>query len=141
MGGKSSKELGERLLEFPLSLSAPAEITAVQAVPQRHIGTMETTGRVRQLDYDKTVVGWVDSKGNAFRNDFNRTKVGHVDLVTGLVYQADYNKTLIGRVDENGSIFASSTVVHASLTDVVIGTISGPKESYAFAACAFLLFF
>lgn len=141
MGGKSSKELGERPLEFPLSLSAGAEIHAVQSVPPRHLGTVEVTGRVRQMDYDKTVVGWVDANGTAFRNDYNKTKVGRVDLATKLVYQADYNKTLIGRFDEHGSLFACATVVHSSLSDVEIGKISGPVDSYPFAACAFFLLF
>ena len=139
--GASSSKLGERPLEFPLSLSAPAEIIALQSVPQRHIGTMERSGRVLQMDYNKNIVGWVDAQGNAFRNDFNRTKVGRVDLVTKLIYQEDYNKTLIGRVDGNGSIFACSTVVHSSLTDVAIGMITGPEDSFPFAACAFLLLF
>ncbi len=139
--GASSAKLGERPLEFPLSLSAPAEIHALQSVPQRHMGTMEQSGRVRQLDYNKSVVGWVDAQGNAFRNDYKRTKVGRVDLATKMIYQEDYNKTLIGRVDETGSIFACSTVVHKSMTDVALGKITGPEESYAYAACAFLLLF
>ena len=139
MGSTSTKELGNRPLEFPLQLSSTAQIVALQSVPQRVLGTMEETGRVFQLDYNKTIVGWVDSQGNAFRNDYKRTKVGRVDLISREIYQEDFNKTLIGRVDENGLIFPCSSVVHDSLTGVAMGKIDGPKESYIFAACAFLL--
>jgi hypothetical protein len=139
--GNSSAKLGDRPQEFPLSLSGPADIIAVQSVPERHLGIMEESGRVRQMDYNKTIVGWVDAKGDAYRNDYNKTKMGWVDLNTRKIYQADYNKTLIGSVDEEGRIFASSSVVHQSGTNVVIGKINGPKESQVFAACAFLLLF
>jgi hypothetical protein len=141
MGNSSTKNLGERPQEFPLSLPGPADIIAVQSVPERHFGIMEETGRVRQMDYNKTVVGWVDAKGNAYRNDYNKTRVGWVDLNTRKIYQADYNKTQIGSVDEEGRIFASSSVVHQSGTNIVIGKIIGPKDSQVFAACAFFLLF
>lgn len=139
LGSSSAKKLGEHPLDLPLSLSSPVELVALQAVPQRHVATMEPSGRVYQMDYDKTVIGWVDAQGNAYRNDYNRTKVGRVDLSTRLIYQEDYHKTLIGRVDANGLIYACSTVVHQSLTDVAIGKINGEEDSFLFAACAFLL--
>ena len=141
LNSSSTKKLGERPLEFPLNLGAPLDIHAVQVVPPRHMGILETSGRVIQMDYDRNVVGWVDAKGNAFRNDYNRTKVGRVDVSTRLIYQEDFAKTLVGRVDENGNIFACKTVVHQSLTDVVIGKVSGVEDGYVFAACAFLLLF
>ena len=141
LSSSSAKKLGERPLENPLALPASLDIFALQAVPTRHIGSMEQSGRVFQMDYDKNVVGWVDSNGNAYRNDYPRTKVGRVDVVSRLIYQEDYAKTLVGRVDEEGNIYACSTVVHASLTDVALGRVSGPKEGYVFAACAFFLLF
>ena len=140
MGQKHSAEsLGNRPIEFPLGLTAEAKIYGLQAVPRRHMGTMEVTGRVFQLDYNKTVVGWVDSNGNAFRNDFNRMKVGHVDLNTRVIYQADYDKSVIGRVDAEGLIYLCSPGVHKSLESEAIGKIEGPDDSFVFAACAFLL--
>jgi hypothetical protein len=144
--GSSSAKLGDRPQEFPLSLSGSANIIALQAVPERHMGIMEETGRVRQMDYNKTVVGWVDAQGNAYRNDYNKTKVGWVDLNTRQVFQIGFNtsrsgKTEIGRVDEEGKIFASSSVVHQSGTNIAFGKINGPSDSYVFAACAFLLLF
>lgn len=103
------------------------------------MATMEPTGRVKQQDYNKTVMGWVDANGIAYRNDYNRMKVGHVDLQARMIYEANYAKTLVGRVDENGFIYACSTVVHESLTNVAIGRVEGPKEGQMFAACAFFL--
>ena len=142
MGGKSTKELGERPLEHPLALPGTTRIIALQSNPPRDMGVMEVTGRVYQNDYNKSVVGWVDAQGIAYRNDFNRTRVGHVDLSTGNIYQADYNKTLIGRVDrETGMVYFTGTVVHNSSTNTPTCKLEGPKESYYFAGCAFLCLF
>lgn len=102
---------------------------------------METSGRVYQLDYNKTVVGWVDAHGNAFRNDYNRTIVGRVDLQTRVVYQADYNNSVVGSVNENGLIFASANMVHSTLIGTPIGRIDGPPEGFAVGAAAFFLLF
>ena len=141
MGVKSSKELGERPIDLPLSLPATADIIALQRVPEFRLGTIEQTGRVRRNCAEKMVVGWVDANGIAFRNDFNKTKVGRVDLATGNIYQTNHSEKLVGRVDANGSIFPASTVVHASATGIALGKIVGPPESYSFAACAFFLLF
>jgi hypothetical protein len=89
LGSSSAARLGDRVQDFPLSLTAPANIIALQSVPKRHIGIIEETGRVRQMDYNKTVVGWVDSQGNAYRNDYNKTKVGWIDLNTRVIFRAD----------------------------------------------------
>lgn len=98
---------------------------------------IESSGRVRQNDFNCAVVGWVDGQGVAFRNDYNRTKVGHVDLATGIIYSADYNNTKLGSVDGSGQIFFSDSVVHQSATNAPIGQIRGEVGSYKHAACAF----
>ena len=136
--GKSMEQLSSRQMEKPLTLPGSTEIIAVQSNPERHMGTMDITGKVVQNDYNKTVVGWVDATGQAYRNDFNLTNVGRVDLSSGQIYSANYNKTLLGRVDSDGNIYFSKDVVHASLQETVVGKLRGPKESYYFAACAFL---
>ena len=132
------EQLSARQMEHPLSLPGQTEIIATQSNPERHLGVMEVTGRVFQNDFNKTVVGWVDANGQAYRNDFNLTKVGSVDLSTGNIYSANYDKTLLGRVDSEGYIYFSGAVVHASQKDTVVGKLVGPKESFYFAACAFL---
>lgn len=136
----SSEELSERLLDQPAEISS-AEIYALQCNPPRHIGEIESSGRVRQKDYNNTVVGWVDGLGIAFRNDYNLTKVGWVDLSTGIIYAADYNSTQLGRVDDKGQIFCSDIVVHKSAVDTPIGEIRGKRESHKHAACAFFTLF
>ena len=137
----SSEELGNRLLEDPPSMSGQADIIALQCVPVRTMGFIESSGRVRQNDYNKTVLGWVDADGVAFRNDYNRTKVGRVDLTTGITYSADYNKAPVGRVNSSGQLFFDVTVVHSSSSDVPVGEIRGPSDTYKHAACAFFTLF
>jgi hypothetical protein len=106
-----------------------------------HMGFIEPDGKVRQCDYNKSVVGWVDAGGVAYRNDYNRTRVGHVDLSTGVVYSADYNNTQMGRVDSNGYMFFSDTVVHSSSSDTPVAEIRGAVDTYKHAACAFFTLF
>jgi hypothetical protein len=80
----------------------------------------------------------VDANGIAYRNDYNRTIVGRVDLATGKISKEDYNKTVVGRVDESGTVYCEGTVVHKSLVNTPVGRIDGPSDSHKFAACALL---
>jgi hypothetical protein len=52
MGNKAATALGDRPLEHPLNLSNVATVIALQSVPERPMGTMEVSGRVRQNDYN-----------------------------------------------------------------------------------------
>lgn len=140
--GPSYEQLANRPLDFPLSLPGEAKIIATQSVPVRELGILEVTGRVHLInDINRRVVGWVDAKGCAYSNDYNRTLVGSVDSATRTVYSADYNHSNIGRVDENGNIYFNATSVHQSQANTIVGRIEGPRESYQFAACAFFTLF
>lgn len=51
MGNKAASELGNRPLEYPLSLSTSnSTIIALESVPPRELGFIEETGRIRQND-------------------------------------------------------------------------------------------
>ena len=129
IGNKSAKALGERPIDLPLALTSTAILIVFEGGLGREMGIMKPRGRVIGNDEKKTVLGWVNSRGTAYRNDYERTTPGRVDLGTGEIF--DEHKSRLGRVDEAGMVYLLSS-------ETAFGQVKGPPDSYKYGACALL---